>query len=337
MEKFNITYFHRSKNSGVSIARNIRPLIDKMKTIATVNEYHVPYNDSLPWNLVRNIYFVYSHRNKTGINHISGEVHYCILGLLGCKSVLTIHDDYVITAARRGVLDKIFKWIFWLYLPIKIANIVVCITETTKIKIDKLVKNNKTRILSHHTVDTEFTYIPKQFNTDCPTILQVGVTPQKNLETTLKALVGIKCKLRVVKKMTQEQHTLAQSLDINYSNVFNLSDEEIVKEFINADIVVFPSIFEGFGVPIIEGQATGRVVITSNIAPMNYVAGGGAVLLNNPLDVEEYRSAIIQIIYDASLREKIIMTGLKNVKQYTVEAAVKKYTDLYNELIKNDI
>jgi glycosyltransferase involved in cell wall biosynthesis len=331
-----ITYFHWAKNSGVSITRNIRPLIDKMNALAIVNEYYVPYSGSLPWNLIRNIYFVYKHRNRNGINHISGDIHYCVLGLLGCKSVLTIHDDYAIVKARRGILDKIFKWIFWLYLPIKLANKVVCISEATKIRIDKLVKNNKTKVLCHHSVDTEFKYVPRVFNADCPTILQIGATPQKNLETTLKALAGIKCKLRVVKKMTPEQHILAQSLKIDYTNVYDLSDSEIVNEYVNADIVVFPSLYEGFGVPIIEGQAVGRVVITSNIAPMNSVAGGVAVLLNDPLDVEEYRNAILYTIQDSSFREKIIEDGLKNAKKHTIEEIVKRYCDLYNDYDKNN-
>jgi glycosyltransferase involved in cell wall biosynthesis len=302
-----------------------------MKTIATVQEYYVPYNGSLPWNLARNIYFVYKHRNKTGINHITGDIHYCILGLIGCKSILTIHDDYAITHAHRGIVDKIFKWIFWLYLPIKLAGKVACITETTKIKIDKLFKNNKTKVLCHHSVDAEFRYVSRVFDTDCPTILQVGTASHKNLETTLKALVGIKCRLRVVQKMTPEQHILAQSLKINYTNVYDLSESEIINEFINSDIVVFPSLYEGLGLPIVEGQATGRVVITSNIEPMNLVSGKAAVLLNNPLDIQEYKDAVMRIIQDASFREKIIFAGLENAKKYTAESAMEKYLSLYHE------
>jgi glycosyltransferase involved in cell wall biosynthesis len=333
MEKMpvNITYFHWAKHSPPGIGRGFRPLIDKMKTVATVQEYYVPYSGSLPWNLIRNIRFVYKHRNKTGINHITGDIHYCILGLIGCKSVLTVHDDYAIVKARRGMPDKIFKWIFWLYLPVKLAGKAICISEATKNKIDKSVRNNKTEVLCHHSVDTEFKHVSKVFNTDCPTILQIGTSPQKNLETTLKALAGIKCKLRVVKEMTQEQHSLAQSLNIDYTNVFNLSDSEIVAEYINSDIVTFPSLYEGLGLPIIEGQATGRVVITSNIEPMNSVSGKAAVLLNNPLDVQEYKDAIMRIIQDDAFREKVILAGLENAKKYTVDSAVKQYLSLYEK------
>jgi glycosyltransferase involved in cell wall biosynthesis len=245
---------------------------------------------------------------------------------------LTIHDDYAFVKAHRGIFDRIFKWIFWLYLPIKLANKVMCISESTKTKIDKLVKNNKTEVLCHHSVDAEFKYDAKVFNTDCPTVLQVGTAPQKNLETTLKALAGIKCRLRVVKKMTSEQHILAQSLKIDYTNVYDLSDNEIVNEYINSDIVVFPSLYEGLGLPIVEGQATGRVVVTSNIEPMNLVSGKAAVLLNNPLNVQEYRDAIIQIIQDISFREKVIFDGLENAKKYTVESATKQYLNVYKKL-----
>jgi glycosyltransferase involved in cell wall biosynthesis len=326
-----VTYFHWAKNNGHSIGRSFRPLIDKMKTVATVQEYYVPYSGSLPWNLIRNIRFVYKHRNKTGINHITGDIHYCILGLIGCKSVLTVHDDYAIVHAHRGMLDKAYKWLFWVYIPIKFADKAVCITAATKNKIDRLAKQHKTQVLTHHSVEAEFRYVPRKFNDTCPTILQIGTDSYKNLETTIKALAGIKCKLRVVRKMTQEQHSLAQSLNIDYTNVFNLSDSEIVAEYINSDIVVFPSLYEGLGLPIIEGQATGRAVITSNLEPMNSVSGKAAVLLNNPQDVQEYKDAIMRIIRDDAFREKVILAGLENAKKYTVESAMRRYLNLYHE------
>ena len=296
-----------------------------------VEEYNVPCYGASPLNLMRNILFVYRHRTKQGINHITGDIHYCILGLIGSKSVLTIHDDYAMVTARQNIIDKLYKWLFWYYLPIKLASKVLCISENTKQKIDKLVKNKKTEIFVHHTFDN-LSYCPQIFNKDCPVILQIGTNPQKNLESTIKALYGLKCKLRVVKRMNETQHQLARSLEINYTNVFDLSEEEIACEYNNADIIVFPSLFEGLGMIILEGQATGRVVVTSNIPPMNRVAGEGAYFLENPLDEKEYKTAIIKIINDSALQNKLIQAGLKNVRKYTINEVAPKYMNLYRQL-----
>jgi glycosyltransferase involved in cell wall biosynthesis len=328
-----ITYFHWAESNGPSIVKSFRPLIDKMKETENVKEYRVPYHGSLPWNMIRNIVFVYKNRSKKGINHITGDIHYCVLGLIGCISILTIHDDYAIVKAHRGVFDKIYKWIFWIYLPIKFSDEILCISEATKYKIDRLLKNRKTKVLSHHVTGKEFKYIYKYFNENCPVVLQIGTSPQKNLETTLKALSGMRCKLRIVKKMTEEQHLLAKSFGINYSNVFNLSDEEIAEEYIHSDVVVFPSLYEGFGMPIIEGQAVGRVVITSDREPMKSVSGGAAVLLKNPLDVQEYSSILLRVFRDTSFRKELILAGLKNAKKYTVSIPMEKFLSLYRQYI----
>jgi glycosyltransferase involved in cell wall biosynthesis len=312
-------------------------MIDNINKIAIIKEYRVPCQGSMPWNIIRNICFVRRHRNKKGINHITGDIHYCILGLIGCKSVLTIHDDYAIKKAHRGILDKICKWLFWIYLPVKLADEVICISESTKKKIERLTKERRIKILTHHVVDTGFNHAPKEFNEDCPTILQIGVASHKNLETTLHAIKDIKCNLRVVKQMTRKQHLLAQSLNVNYCNVFNLTDEEVINEYIKSDIIVFPSLYEGFGLPIIEGQAVGRVVVTSDIEPMNWVAGDGALLLNNPMDRREYKQALCKVITDSIYRESLIRKGLENVQRFTVENATKQYMDIYKEVLNESL
>lgn len=334
-----ITYFHWAKNSPPSIGRSFRPLIDKISQTEEVKEFWVPYSGGNPINLIKNIWFVYKHRNKKGINHITGDIHYCILGLIGCKSVLSIHDDYAIVKNRRGWLGKFYKYLFWIYLPVKLASKTVYISEATKKKLEKLVSCKSSIVISNHSVDSEFIFHEKEINIKNPLILQIGATPQKNLETTIKVIAdlnksGFNCSLRVIKQMSEEQHILAKRLGINYSNAFNLSDKEIVEEYINADIIAFPSLYEGFGMPIIEGQATGRVVITSNLEPMNWVAGNnGAVLLNNPLDVEEYSSKLKGILNDKKLRYSLIKNGYENSKRFTVNKAVEKFIYLYNEIL----
>lgn len=326
-----ITFFHWANNNGPSIVRSFRPFIDKLKETDTITEYRVPYNGANPINMIKNILFVYKHRSKQGINHITGDIHYCILGLLGVKSVVTIHDDYAMIKAPN-FLNRIFKWIFWMYLPIKLADAIVCITEETKRKIDCIVRNKKTIAITHHSINSSYHYTSKIFNKEKPIILQIGTDPQKNLEATIAALENIKCKLRVIKKMTTRQHQLANALHIDYSNAFNLTDKEILDEYIKSDIVVFPSLFEGLGLPILEGQSIGRPVITSNISPMNWVAGDGAILLQDPMNIKEYQDAILHLINDDSCRESIIKKGLKNVERFALTEAIERYKILYKSI-----
>jgi len=323
-----IVFFHWSKNNGPSITRSFAPFINKLSEGLWVEEYRVPYQGANPINMLRNIIFVYKHRTRDGINHITGDIHYCILGLIGVKSILTIHDDYALVKAP-SLLNKMFKWVFWMYIPIHLADKVVCISDETLRKIKKIVNRKDIIVITQHTVPSNYTYSEKAFDRSKIRILQIGATEQKNLDTTIKAVSSINCEFRVVKKMFPYQVELANKLGLNWSNVYDLSDEEIFEEYKNADIVVFPSLFEGFGMPIIEAQAIGRPVVTSNIAPMNWVAGDGAALLNNPLDVEEYNSLLHKIIDDNQYRCELVKRGLENAKRFDVNNVVKQYTELY--------
>lgn len=318
------TFFHRATCCGYSIARSFAPLIAELKKRYTVKEYHVPYAGAHPLHVLRNILFVYKHRSKTGINHVTGDIHYCILGLIGVRSILTIHDDYAIIKAPN-VWNRIYKWIFWLYLPIKLAGRTDCITEETYRKVSHYVRSRKMGVFTPHAIPDSYHFIPHVFHTSYPRILQIGTDPQKNLETTLRMLAGRQCHLRVVRPMTDEQHRLAKVLNVNYSNVYNLTDEEIIHEYEQADIVVFPSLYEGFGMPIMEAQAIGRAVITTRCAPMDWVAGKGAALLNDPSDIQEYRTLYDRLLRDDVYRTQVITAGLENVKRFRPEMVMERY------------
>lgn len=327
-----IVFFHWAINNGPSITRSFMPLIEALKKDNKVIEYRVPYEGANPINVIRNIIFVYKHRSKSGINHITGDIHYCVLGLLGVKSVLTIHDDYAIIKAPN-IFNKIYKYIFWIYLPIKLSNQVVYITEATKKKIERYVKSNNAIVITQHSIRNGYVYSPYVFNNRKPRILQIGVTYQKNLETTIYALKGLNCHLRIIKKIHESQYQLLKKMDIDFSNAYNLSDHDIIEEYKKADIVVFPSLFEGFGMPIIEAQAIGRPIVTSDIAPMNWVAGNGAWLLKNPLDIEEYRSILLEVINNSVKRNEKIKQGLENIKRFSIKTITEKYIELYNSVL----
>ena len=335
-----ILFIHRQKDPAKpSIYRTFEPLINFYKEENDVTEIFLPFGAGSLSNIIRNIWYVRKHRIKDGINHVTGETHYAILGLIGVPSVLTIHDDYAITSSPRKGFSQWIKEILYITLPVKLADCVLCITPTTKKKIDGYVKNNKTKVLTHQDLSADFPYSPRRFNTECPTIFHMGTAPNKNLETTLKAVSGLNCKLRVLKKMTKEQTQLAQELKINYINRFNLSNEEVFEEYRQADIILFPSLFEGLGMPILEGQSVGRPVITTNKEPMNWVAGDeGAMLVNDPLNSDEIRTSIIRLCTEDNLRDSLVMKGLENIKRFRLPNIAQSYLEIYKRaLIKHHI
>ena len=182
-------------------------------------------------------------------------------------------------------------------------------------------------------VSTDFSFEFKKFNHKKPVILHInGSLERKNLGRTIEALSTITCHLRIIGKISKENKQLLAKFKMDFSQASNLSNEEVVKEYMNCDIVNFPSLFEGFGMPIVEGQAVGRVVITSNIAPMNQVAGEGAMLVD-PTDVTSIKKAYLKIIDDDNFRNTLIKNGLENVKKFQLKAVSAMYVDVYREII----
>ena len=134
----NITFFFRNYNPKVpSIENSFAPFISNISKQHHVEVYYVPYAGSNPIKLLKNIWFIHKKSCKDGINHVTGDIHYGIIGLIGRASVLTIHDDAAIRAAHRGVYDKIYKWIFWIFLPILLSDDVWCISPATLNNIKK--------------------------------------------------------------------------------------------------------------------------------------------------------------------------------------------------------
>lgn len=333
-----IVYFHRKWVDGaISIQENFRPLIEEISKDNEVKVLSVPYYaGSNPIKMLKNIVFIRKHSTKIGINHITGDIHYGILGLVGRKSVLTIHDDYAIRqTSKGGIFNKLYKWLFWYYLPLKIADAPICTTPTTLKNIYKLYKSKKLKVITHHCLPPIFSDKRKPIDKNNPHLMHMGTANNKNLETTLKVVGRLhNSTLTVIKPMTESQHHLANELHVNYENKYDLPFEEIVAEYDKCDVVLFPSLFEGLGMPIIEGQASGKPVITSDREAMNWTAGDSACLLKNPLDVEEYYNALLKVINDDEYRNDLIKKGFINIKRFSLERAVKSYTELYESLLK---
>ncbi len=321
-----ITYFYRNRKVGFSIAKvsnNITSLI-KDKEI-----FEVPSHRSKPISILRNLIYIRKHRNKDGINHIVGDIHYGTLALIGCKSILTIHDTSAFDNTR-GRLKKIIIKYLWFIWPLKIATRVVCISKETKKSIMRFTNREDIEII-HNAISQDFKYTNRRFNTNAPNILLVGTSWNKNILRICQALTNIKCKVTIIGSLPLHIITYLQNNRINYSNKLNLTDEEIFKEYVNCDLLCFCSLYEGFGMPIIEANAVGRPVVTSNIEPLIEIANNSAIFVN-PYDIDQIEHGISQIICDEPLRKKLINNGLQNIKRFNALNIINKYKSIYNQI-----
>ena len=324
-----LIYFFRHPSIGHSIHRVFRTLLEGIDTKIEKQTYTVPNRGSMPWDVVKNCIYTLKRRDKQAIHHVTGHIHDVLLALLGTKTVLTIHDLVFIDNVKNPI-KRAYKWVFWLYLPIKIADKVICISEQTKRNILKRVTTDKISVL-YNPVDPIYVHTPKAFNSTLPRILHIGTGWNKNLENTIRALADIPCELRIIGKVKDHQLALLKKYNIKHTNAINLTDQEIFEEYVNCDIVNFPSKYEGFGMPVIEGQKTGRIVVTSNIEPLREVSGGAAALVN-PNSVESIRKAYESVINEEDLREELINKGLENTKRFEVQYLQSQLVEIYKSL-----
>jgi glycosyltransferase involved in cell wall biosynthesis len=112
--------------------------------------------------------------------------------------------------------------------------------------------------------------------------------------------------------------------------------EELVALYRDAALFVYPSLYEGFGIPVLEGFSSGCPVIASNVTSIPEV-GGDAVLYVDPLSVDDIRSAVLRVIQDRELRESLSRSGYARAQQFTWEEAARKTLAIYEACLANPI
>lgn len=332
-----ITYFFRNKKDGISIGRVFDIIEDEVRKTECTEKVYMPYGGAGLFHVMRNLWYTFCHRNNNGVNHITGAAHYLSLALPKKHTITTVHDLGMIynNGLRLNPIKFAILYIF-IVLPLYRNKMIICISDFTKRELlaHSRIKSDKIRVIPDP-IDQGFFYSPKAFNNECPVVLHIGTKENKNLARTIEAFSALKVKLRIIGRLSDSQKDLLSENRVSYTNAFDLSDKEIIEEYIACDIVNMVSIYEGFGMPIIEAQSVGRACITSNIEPMNSIAGGGALIVD-PYNVESIRNGYKQLIKSEELRNQLIERGLFNSESYKSQAIAKAYVNIYKELNISD-
>lgn len=311
---------------GFSVGKVFRPIELEMGKYAKVDSLELPIANYSLKGLWTNVSYLRKHLKKASYDVvlITGTENYLLPFISTAKKVVVMHDVKSFFNHVSGVRRKIKNLMF-----IKVlgkADKIVSISEQTQKELSDYHFGSE---VIYDPVSPAFIYKEKKIDKVCPVILHIGTKVNKNLKNTILALKDLKCHLRIVGKLSEEYVKILLENNIDYSSCANISDEELLEEYRKCDVVNFPSLYEGFGMPIIEGQATGRVVVTSNLSPMKDVAGGSAVLVN-PNDIQSLRQG-----YDEAINhgDYYIVKGLENVKRFSVATITRQYFNLIKSLL----
>jgi glycosyltransferase involved in cell wall biosynthesis len=268
----------------------------------------------------------------TDVFHVTGDIHFAALVLPRRRTVLTIHDLTTLSSLR-GWRRTVFL-LLWIQMPVWRSAVVTVVSDAVRRELVSLLPRARGKVLViPNCIVNSFPASTRVFNENCPTILLIGTAWNKNLPRVVRALQGLTCKVRIVGRVSPELHSVCVSSGVEYTSVHDLGDEAVRREYESCDMLVFASTHEGFGLPIIEAQSVGRVVVTSRRSPMSEVAGDAAVLVD-PLSEESIRDGIERVIGDHELRESLIELGFTNAKRYNPAHTAEEYARLYRAIAR---
>lgn len=286
---------------------------------------------------------------SSDVEIIHGTDHYVYPFPYG-KKVMTIHDltflkfPFYSNSIVKTYTERIKKCLQWTDLIITFSqNTKQDIIDYFEIKNDNIaITSEASRYNLDYLESKNIEEIKKtiNYNFQQPFILFVStIEPRKNIVNLIKAFNILKEKYAVdhhlilIGQKGWEYEKIFTEIDnSNFRQEIHhlgyLSDEAVAVCYSLTDVFVYPSLYEGFGLPILEAMTLGAPVITSNISSLPEVAGVGAIYIN-PHDYESMATTIYEVISQRDLREDLIARGKNRAKLYSwkkvAEETIKAY------------
>jgi glycosyltransferase involved in cell wall biosynthesis len=279
---------------------------------------------------------------------------------LSCPYVLTVHDllEHMYGSRNASSLRRSMHY----YLTRRVlrrAARVIAVSQFTRNEIEKLLAIPDARIeVVYNAIDERFLYghatqadrdlIAQRYLVNHPFILYAGaIRPHKNVVRIIEAFSALKSELQKenlypdikliiigddLSSHPRLRRTVVRSGVQNDVRFLGFVPIEVLRIFYDvAKIFVFPSLYEGFGLPPLEAMAHGTPVVTSNTSSLPEVAGNAALLVN-PENVFEIRRGLQRVLLDSALRDRMKLRGYEQAKKFSWTISVSRILEIYREV-----
>lgn len=294
-----------------------------------------------PWTALASYFSRFGQPPKTDIVHNTFYLPHGLDGRRKGKRIVTIHDmiPELMPRTRRRLDFLTLKERY-----VRSADQVICVSEATKQDLLKVYGLIDAPIhVIHHGVNSQFRpaiprvdFLPERY------ILFVGHRHQyKDADVLFRAFAEVaRSHLDITllcvggNGLSRSETQLLEELGVRerVSQRF-LSDELMASAYANAEVFVFPSHFEGFGLPVLEAMASGAPTILARATSLPEI-GADAALYFEPGAVDELAAQITSVLNDATLKKVLISMGLDRAELFTWETAAERTAAVYREALK---
>jgi glycosyltransferase involved in cell wall biosynthesis len=254
------------------------------------------------------------------------------------RSVTTFHDLFVIsgdystpdfrkrfTAQARAAAER--------------SDLIIAVSAFTARQVEQLlrVEPSRLRVIPHSARPVP---IPSRAVAREPVILSVGaIQRRKNIVRLVEAFEHTTPGWKLIlagsfgfDSETARERIERSSRKQDIQMLGYVSDSKLEELYQRASILAFPSLDEGFGMPVLDAMARGVPVLTSNVSAMPEVVGGAALLVD-PTDVHSIADGLCQLTTNSELRDTLIQAGIGRAREFTWEKSVEATWKVYRELI----
>lgn len=294
-----------------------------------------------------------SKRHKLDLIHDPNGIAPFLGPSLGVRRVVTIHDAFAYVYPEKH--NKLDNWRYRWMLPLatRKADMVLTDSQNSLNDIQRYLKvpSNKIRAIPC-AVDPRFKPIPEslerqliltKYGIKRPYLLYVGgINARKNIARLFEAYDKVRETFSDVTLViggkrqwqTGEIDATFKRLGLEEHVIFTgyVDDADLPGLYSAAEAFVFPSLYEGFGLPPLEAMACGTPVVTSNVSSLPEVVGEAAIKID-PYNIEALASAIIQVLSNSELKAELRQLGLERSAKFTWERTAIETMQVYEQIL----